>query len=111
MLSSLPRGIRSRRVFLKEGEPVKEFQREYRQAVKDAGLGDFTFHDLRHCSINNLRLAGNDYFSIMAQSGHKTMAVFKRYNLISNTELENTKWLDETEETMADVDLCVDHKE
>ncbi len=111
MLKSIPRGIRSRRVFLKEGEPVKEFQRDYRQAVKDAELGDFTFHDLRHCAINNMRLAGNDYFSIMAQSGHKTMAVFKRYNLISNTELENTKWLDETEETTADVDLCVDHKE
>ena len=58
-----------------------------------------------------MRLAGNDYFSIMAQSGHKMMAVFKRYNLISNTELENTKWLDDSEEITADVDLCVDHKE
>jgi len=83
---------------------VKEFQRDYRQTVKDTELGDFTLHDLRHCAINNMRLAGNDYFSILAQSGQMTMAVFKRYNLISNTELENTKWLDKTEGTSADVD-------
>jgi len=51
-----------------------------------------------------MRLAGNDYFSIMAKSDHKTVAVFKRYNPISNTELKNKKWLDETTEMLADVD-------
>ncbi len=91
MLRSLPRGIRSHKVFLKEGELVKGFQRDYRQAIKDAGLDDFTFHVLRYYAINNLWLADNDFFSIMARSGGKTMAIFKRYNLISNMELENTK--------------------
>ena len=67
MLQSLPREIRSRGVFLKEREPVKKFQRDYRQAVKDTELSDFTVHDLRHCAINNMRLAGNDSLSIMAQ--------------------------------------------
>jgi len=65
-------------------------------------------HDLRLTAINNMRLVGNDYFTIMAQSGYKTMSVFKRYNLVSETELESTKWLVETEEKTADVDLCVD---
>ena len=99
-------------MFLKDGQavPRRQLQREYKKAVIEANLGDFTFHDLRHAAINNMRLAGNDYFMIMAQSGHKTMSVFKRYNLVSETELENTKWLDEAEEKTADVDLCVDQE-
>lgn len=50
---------------------------------------------LRHCAINNMRLVGNDYFRIMAASGHKTTAVFKRYNLVTEKELSEMKWLDE----------------
>ena len=34
------------------------------------------------------RLAGQDYFMIMAASGHKTMSVFKRYNTVSKEELK-----------------------
>jgi transcriptional regulator with GAF, ATPase, and Fis domain len=54
---------------------------------RKAGIEDFTFHDLRHTAINNWRLQGNDYFRIMAASGHKTMHVFKRYNTVSKEEL------------------------
>jgi len=110
VLNGIPRGIRLRNVFLMDGEPVprRKMQRDYKKAIEATELGDFTFHDLRHAAINNMRLAGNDYFVIMAQSGHKTMSVFKRYNLVSETELESTKWLDETEEKSADVDQCVD---
>lgn len=81
MLSELPKVKGEPRVSVKEGVPFDEFKHSYTTAVKVAGLGDFTFHDLRHCAINNMRLAGNDYFKIMPQSGHKITAVFKRYNL------------------------------
>ena len=67
----------------------------YQRACRKAGLADFTFHDLRHCAINNLRLAGNDFFEIMAMSGHTTMSVFKRYNLVTEQELRGVKWLDQ----------------
>jgi integrase len=56
-------------------------------ACKEAGIDNFTFHDLRHTAINNWRLQGNDYFRIMAVSGHKTMEVFKRYAKVSREEL------------------------
>jgi hypothetical protein len=52
----------------------------------------WSFLYLRHGAINNLRLAGNDYFKIMAKSGHKTMNVFKRYKLAREEELSNLSW-------------------
>jgi hypothetical protein len=45
--------------------------------------------------LNNLRRAGNDFFQIMALSGHKTMSVFKRYNLVTEEELAQIKWPEE----------------
>ena len=70
MLINLPRGLHTNRVFLSKGKPVKNFAGNYKlqwdRAVKDSELGDFTFHDLRHCAINNLRLTGNDHFTIMS---------------------------------------------
>ena len=99
MLKAMPRGLRTKRVFLFDGKPVDEIKRSYKTACKKAGLEDFTFHDLRHCAINNLRLAGNDYFRIMAISGHKTTSVFKRYNLVTEEELRGIQWHDEGSKT------------
>ena len=59
------------------------------------GLGDFNFHDLRHCAINNLRLAGNDHFLIKQASGHKTDVAFQRYNLVTEDEMKGMKWYTE----------------
>ena len=39
-------------------------RKAFNKAVEAAGINDFTFHDLRHCAINNLRLAGNDHYTI-----------------------------------------------
>ena len=98
MFGRIPRGLRTDRVFLLRGKPFEEIKRSFRSACIEAGLEDFTFHDLRHCALNNLRLAGNDYFRIMAISGHKTMSVFKRYNLVTEDELSQVKWHDECDE-------------
>lgn len=66
LLRALPKVKGEPKVLLKDGLPFEEFRHAYSTAVKVAGLGNFTFHDLRHCAINNMRLAGNDYFKIMA---------------------------------------------
>lgn len=108
-LSNLPRAIHTSRVFLRDGESFEEFKRSFRTACRNARIEDFTFHDLRHCALNNLRKAGNDYFRIMAISGHRTMSVFKRYNLVTEEELSQVRWLDDPDDTGA-VDTYMDTK-
>jgi integrase len=92
ILEGLPRGLHTDRVFLYNGKPFDDMGNSFESACERARIEDFTFHDLRHCALNNLRKAGNDYFKIMALSGHKTMSCFKRYNLVTEEELSQMKW-------------------
>ena len=91
-LERLPRGLHTDRVFLRYGQPFDEIKHSFQSACEKAKIEDFTFHDLRHCALNNLRKAGNDFFQIMAMSGHKTISVFKRYNLVTEEGLSQVKW-------------------
>jgi integrase len=88
MFKAMPRGLPGVNVFTFKGRPLTYIKVGFVKACKRAGIEDFTFHDLRHTAINNWRLAGHDYFKIMAASGHKTMSVFKRYNTVSKKELQ-----------------------
>jgi integrase len=88
MFKAMPWGLPGVRVFSYRGKAFgSSFQKASETARKQAGIEDFTFHDLRHTAINNWRLQGHDYFRIMAASGHKTMHVFKRYNTVNKEEL------------------------
>jgi integrase len=55
-------------------------------ACRKAGIEGFTWHALRRTAMHNWRLQGHAYFRIMAATGHKTMTVFKRYNIVSKEE-------------------------
>jgi integrase len=91
-LEKLPRGLHTDRVFLRHGQPFDEIKHSFQSACEKAKIENFCFHDLRHCALNNLRKAGNDFFQIMALSGHRTISVFKRYNLVTEEELSQIKW-------------------
>jgi len=88
---SLPRPIHGGYVF----EQRCWNRKEYLKALNLAGIEDFTFHDLRHCALNNLRLAGNDRYVIKKASGHKTDSAFQRYILVTEDEMGGMKWLDQ----------------
>ena len=103
-LQCLPRPLKGGFVFSKRCYNRKA----YKKAVQAAGLVDFTFHDLRHCAINNLRLAGNDHFVIKEASGAKTDSAFKRYNLVTEEEMKGMKWLEEKEENCGTMDTYMD---
>ena len=101
MLCSLPRSITTNRVFLyldKQGRyrPFKGFSRSWNRVRKLAGLNDVVFHDFRHTAITNMRKAGNPPSVIMKASGHKTMSMFLRYNLVDDEDLRSMKWNDES---------------
>ena len=103
MLPSLPRSFQFNRVFLRRvnGQyiPFDNFRKSWESARKMAGLDDFVFHDFRHVAISNLRKAGNSPTVIMKASGHKTMSMFIRYNLVDEEDLKGMKWIDSESES------------
>ncbi len=105
-LNRLPRPIHGGYIFEKRWYDRHAFDK----AVHNAGIVDFRFHDLRHCAINNLRLAGNDHFSIKKVSGHKTDIAFQRYNLVTEEEMLGMKWLESTKDEQRTIDTYMDTK-
>ncbi len=105
-LNRLPRPIHGGYIFEKRWYDRHAFDK----AVQNAGIVDFRFHDLRHCAINNLRLAGNDHFSIKKVSGHKTDIAFQRYNLVTEEEMLGMKWLESTKDEQRTIDTYMDTK-
>jgi integrase len=53
----------------------------FERAVKDAGIRDFHFHDLRHTFATRLRAAGVHEMDIMTLLGHTTLKVTQGYAL------------------------------
>ena len=90
------------------GENRRFNRKTYNKAVKAAGIVDFNFHDLRHCAINNLRLAGNDHYKIKQASVHKTDSAFQRYNLVTEEEMKGMQWLDQQEGKSGTIDTYMD---
>jgi integrase len=82
-LEKMKKGKRERFLFTTEkGNLIGNFRRSFQRACKRSGIHGLCFHDFRHTAITNMRKAGVDTSVIMAISGHKTMAMFKRYNRI-----------------------------
>ena len=105
-LQCLPRPLKGGFIFSKRRFPRKA----YYKAVRETCLENFTFHDLRHCAMNNLRLAGNDHFLIKKASGAKTDSAFKRYNLVTEEEMKGMKWLEEKAKDSGTMDTYMDTK-
>lgn len=81
------RSLVTRHVFLYKQRPLKRISRSFKTALKDAGIMDFRFHDLRHCASTNLRRAGVDTATAMKVVGHKSEKMWKRYNSIEERDL------------------------
>ena len=70
VLKRIPKDLRCKqRVFVSTvGRPYTRFtgslQRDWKKGLVESGIEDFAFHDLRHCYVSRMRLAGIPDFLI-----------------------------------------------
>jgi integrase len=91
-----------KKLFQKDGAvfDTTNFRKEWNKACVKLGLGKKTGeewyqyeglipHDFRRSAVRNLIQAGVDQTTAMKITGHKTVHVFQRYNIISTTQLHD----------------------
>ena len=66
-----------------KGTPYRSFRSAFEQAVRKAGIEDFTFHDLRHTFASRLVMAGVDLPTVKELMGHKDITMTLRYTHLS----------------------------
>jgi len=72
----------------KDGQPVKDYRKMWRLALKEARLPlTLLPYDLRRSALRNMVRAGVDFTVAMKISGHKTRSTFDRYNIVDEVDI------------------------
>lgn len=66
-----------------DGTPIKCFNKAWWHALKDAGITDFHFHDLRHTFCSNLIMSGGGLKDAKEMIGHSDISMTDRYSHLS----------------------------
>jgi integrase len=74
-------------VFHDDGAPIGDFRKAWRNALRAIGLAEVLIHDMRRSCVRNLVRSGTPEAIAMRLTGHKTRAVFDRYNITSESDL------------------------
>lgn len=74
-------------VFIRDGKRINHSYRVVQGICEDQHIGNFVFHDLRHCAVTNLADAGVDTETIMKIVGHSSVEMFLRYRKVRVEEL------------------------
>ncbi len=105
LLKRIPKVLGSPYVFNFRGHGLKDPKTAFLRACERGNISDFHFHDLRHCAVTNFRKAGVSDSTIMSISGHKTHAVFRKYDRIDRDDrkeaLKRVRLLNDTRMTPA----------
>jgi integrase len=74
-------------VFHRTGQPIKCYKRAWNRACKEAGVPHLWVHDLRRSAVRRLIRSGVPQAVAMQITGHKTASVFRRYGIITESDL------------------------
>lgn len=69
------------------GFTPEQLSMRFIRACRDAGVEDFSFHDLRHCYASHLRMAGADLHDLKELLGHSDLRMTVRYAHLSQAHL------------------------
>jgi site-specific recombinase XerD len=82
VIRTLPR--KDERVFCEDdGHGIRSLRTAFEQAVKNAGIEDFTFHDLRHTFASHVVMGGVDLLTVKELLGHKSITMTLQYSHLS----------------------------
>ena len=91
LLTELRRGKKPEDyLFTREkGEVIKDFRGTWDKLTEAAGVPGLLFHDFRRSSVRNMIRRGVPQKTARTVSGHKTDAVFSRYNIVSEDDIRD----------------------
>jgi integrase len=79
-------------IFHRRGMPIGDFRKVWKAACKAAGVvggvKGYVPYDCRRTAVRNLTRAGVEESVAMKISGHRTRAVFDRYNITSDEDIQ-----------------------
>ncbi len=86
------RSLTDDRVFppVKEKAEQRNLREAWERALKEAGIADFHWHDLRHTAASYLAMSGVSLVEIAKVLGHRTLQMVARYSHLSDGHIVAT---------------------
>jgi integrase len=88
------RSLTDDRIFPPTGRAKKaeclDLRQPWEKALKEAGITDFHWHDLRHTAASYLAMSGVSLVEISKVLGHRTMQMVSRYSHLSDGHIVET---------------------
>ena len=70
-----------------DGQVIVNPRRAWANATAAAGVPGLLLHDLRRSTVKNLIAAGVDQVTAMKVTGHRSVQVFQRYNIVTTDDV------------------------